>query len=299
MFRKDAADGFCMALADSVPGVSGGTVAFILGFYDQFIDSVHDVVFEKGRKRLEGLKYLIRLMCGWAVGMGLAVLVLNALFEQHIHFISSMFIGFLIGAIPVVILEEQRALKKWKKGIPFLIAGAALVIAITWLNVQHASAPMDLSVFSPGLAVNLFFIGMAAISAMFLPGISGSTILLIFGAYMPIMNALKDLLHGNEACLPAILIFIAGIIAGASSVVKLIQRGLAFYRPQMICFILGMMAGSFYAVAMGPVTLSVPAAPLNISSFSWYACLIGVALIALMEMTKSGRIQKIASGLHA
>ncbi|MCI2154352.1 MAG: DUF368 domain-containing protein [Solobacterium sp.] len=299
MFRKDAADGFCMALADSVPGVSGGTVAFILGFYDQFIDSVHDVVFGKGRERLDGLKYLIRLMCGWAVGMGLAVLILNALFEQHIHFISSMFVGFLLGAIPVVIMEEKRAMKKWRRGIPFLIAGAVLVTAITWLNVQDVSHAMDLSAFSAGLALKLFFVGMAAISAMFLPGISGSTILLIFGAYMPIMNALKDLMHGNAACLPAILVFIVGIIAGASSVVKLIQRGLTYDRPQMIYFILGMMAASLYAVVMGPATLSVPAAPLDLSNFSWYACLIGVALIALMEMTKSGRIQKITAGIHA
>ncbi len=212
----------------------------------------------------------VGVFCGWAVGMGLAVLVLNALFEQHIHFISSMFIGFLIVAIPVVILEEQRTLRKWKKGIPFFFAGAVLVIAITWLNVQHGSAAMDLSVFSGGLAVKLFFIGVAAISAMFLPGISGSMILLIFVAYMPIMNALKDLMHGNEACLPAILIFI-----------------------------LGMMTASLYAVAMGPVTLSVPAAPHGLSNFSWFACLIGAALIALMEMAKSGRLPKIAADMHA
>ncbi|MGI5888790.1 MAG: DUF368 domain-containing protein [Oscillospiraceae bacterium] len=288
----DTIDGFCMALADSVPGVSGGTVAFIMGFYDSFIGSIDKLVYGKKRERLDGLKYLLRLGIGWIIGMCLAVLALNALFEQHIHFVSSLFIGFIVGALPVVCIEEKDSVKQWKKGLLFLVLGILLVVGITYLNTRSSTATMDLSKFTFGLAVKLFLIGMVSISAMFLPGISGSTMLLIFGAYMPIMSALKELMHLNFSSLPAILVFILGLIAGAVSVVKLIQIGLSKYRPQMIYFIIGMMAGSLYAVVMGPTTLDVPQAPLSLSNFSIIACIIGVALILAMQAAKKHKAKK-------
>ena len=275
-----------MALADSVPGVSGGTVAFILGFYDHFIGSINALVFGKKEEKLKGLKYLLKLGIGWVIGMGLAVVVLNALFEQHIHFISSLFIGFIIGALPVVCMDEAKTLKNWKKGILFLAIGILLVVGITILNTNASASAMNLAAFTPGLAIRLFLIGMVAISAMFLPGISGSTILLIFGAYMPIMNALKELMQMNFATLPAVIIFGLGILAGAASVVKLIQAGLSHYRTQMIYFILGMMIGSLYAVVMGPTTLDVPQAPLSLSNFSLIACIIGAVLVLGMQAVK-------------
>lgn len=289
---KEAADGFCMALADSVPGVSGGTVAFILGFYDRFIGSINDLVFGSRQKKETGVKYLLKLGIGWIVGMALAVLVLNTLFEQNIHFISSLFIGFIVGALPVVCMDEISSVRAWRKGLPFLLAGAALVVAVTFLNTRGTAAALDLSAFTPGLALKLFLIGMVAISAMFLPGISGSTMLLIFGAYLPIMEALKELMHFHFTVLPAILVFILGILAGAAGVVRLIQAGLAHYRAQMIYFILGMMAASVYAIVMGPTTLDVPASPLGFSNFSIPACLIGAGLVLGMEAVKNHRASK-------
>lgn len=283
---REAINGFCMALADSVPGVSGGTVAFIMGFYDRFIGSIHQLVFGGKKEKLDGLRYLLKLGIGWLLGMGIAVLALNALFEQHIHFVSSLFIGFIIGAIPVVCIDEAESVRQWKKGLVFLLFGIVLVAGITVLNTRVASASMVLSVFTPVLAIKLFLIGMVAVSAMFLPGISGSTMLLIFGAYMPIMSALKELMQLQFACLPAVLVFVLGIIAGAASVVKLIQAGLSRYRVQMIYFILGMMAGSLYVIVMGPTTLDVPQAPLSLSNFSIIACLIGAVLVLGMQAAK-------------
>ena len=89
-----------MALADSVPGVSGGTVAFILGFYDEFINSISLLIKGKKDERKKAFFFLLRVGIGWAVGMGLAVFVLTAVFEKHIYLISSLFIGFILAAIP-------------------------------------------------------------------------------------------------------------------------------------------------------------------------------------------------------
>lgn len=94
---KEGINGFCMALADSVPGVSGGTVAFIMGFYDRFIGSVHNFAFGKMKEKKSALGYLAKLGIGWTAGMVLAVLALSALFEGRIYIVSSLFIGFIAG----------------------------------------------------------------------------------------------------------------------------------------------------------------------------------------------------------
>lgn len=86
-------NGFCMALADSVPGVSGGTIALILGFYDKFIGSINQVFYGKKEEKKEGLIYLIKLLLGWALGMILAVLVLTKFFETNIYAVSSLFLA--------------------------------------------------------------------------------------------------------------------------------------------------------------------------------------------------------------
>ena len=84
---KEGINGFCMALADSVPGVSGGTVAFIMGFYDRFIGSVHNFAFGKMKEKKSALGYLAKL----------GMLALSALFEGRIYIVSSLFIGFIAG----------------------------------------------------------------------------------------------------------------------------------------------------------------------------------------------------------
>ena len=81
---KEGISGFCMALADSVPGVSGGTIAFIMGFYDQFIGSINDLVFGEMKDKKAALKYLIKLAAGWLLGMGIASVILSSMFESHI-----------------------------------------------------------------------------------------------------------------------------------------------------------------------------------------------------------------------
>lgn len=97
-----------MALADSVPGVSGGTIAFLMGFYDNFIGSLNALISGSKQERIQAVKYLIKLGIGWAIGFCSSVLVLANVFESHIYWISSLFIGFIIFAIPVVIYEEKR-----------------------------------------------------------------------------------------------------------------------------------------------------------------------------------------------
>ncbi len=283
---KEAVNGFCMALADSVPGVSGGTVAFIMGFYDQFIGSIHDMAFGSIQEKKAALRYLVKLGIGWIIGMGLAVVILSSLFESHIYVVSSLFIGFILGAIPLIVLEEKDNLREVGKGIVFCLIGIAIVAGITWLNGRTGSAAMDLSQFSGAMGLKLFVIGMIAISAMFLPGISGSTLLLIFGAYIPVITAVKGILSLKFAYLPALIFFGCGVLTGAVTVVKVIKVCLEKFRLQTVYLILGMMIGSFYAIVMGPTTLSIPQHALHMTDFNVIAALVGAGLVVGMQNVK-------------
>lgn len=279
-------NGFCMALADSVPGVSGGTVAFIMGFYDQFIGSIHDLAFGKMEEKKRALRFIVKLGIGWGIGMIAAVLVLSTLFESHIYLVSSVFIGFIAGAIPLVILEEKESAREVGKGFLFLVLGIVLVAGIAWLNGQTTTGTFDMSELTLASGVKLFFIGMIAISAMFLPGISGSTLLLIFGAYIPVIMAIRSFLALNFSVVPSLVVFGLGVIAGALSVVKIIKVALDKFRPQTIYMILGMMIGSFYAIVLGPTTLQEPQAALSFGTFNWIAAIIGIVLVLGMQKIK-------------
>lgn len=283
MFRQ-MVNGFCMALADSVPGVSGGTIAFIMGFYDQFIGSIHNIVFGNKQEKGEALRYLLKLGVGWIVGMVSAILVLTSIFESHIYVVSSLFIGFIICAIPVIMKEERESLVGHHKSSIFLFLGILLVVMITYLNSFVAKGGMDLATLSVGKGIYLFVAGMVAISAMFLPGISGSTLLLIFGLYVPVLTAVKEVLHLQFAYIPALCIFALGIVIGAMTVVKGIKVCLDKFRSQTVFAILGMMIGSIYAIVMGPTTLDIPQPAMSFDTFHFIACIVGGVLIVVLQM---------------
>ena len=127
---------------------------------------------------------------------------------------------------------------------------------------------------------------MLAISAMVLPGISGSTLLLIFGLYVPIISAIKAVMGFDLSYVPILCVFALGIIAGIVTVVRVIKWALDKHRPIMIFLIIGMMLGSFYAIIMGPQTLSTPKPPLSMDSFHILWFLIGGAVIFGLQFMK-------------
>lgn len=276
-----------MSLADSVPGVSGGTVAFLLGFYDQFIDSIDDLLVGDLEKKKKALVFLIKLGIGWVTGFISAVLVLTQVFETHIYAISSLFIGFIIFAIPIVVKEEKEALSSNKKYIFFVVIGVVIVSLITYMNtVVSEGSGISLNHLTLGTGIYVFLAGIVAVSAMVLPGISGSTLLLIMGLYLPIITAIKDILHLDLQAFPTVFVFGCGVLAGAFGVVKLIRRALERFRAQTIYLIIGLMLGSIYAVIMGPTTLDVPQAAMGIGEFSILFFIIGGAVILGMQKLK-------------
>lgn len=288
-------NGICMALADSVPGVSGGTIAFILGFYDRFIGSINDLIYEKGAKRKEAFVFLAKLGIGWVTGMIAAVLVLSSIFTSHIYTVSSLFMGFIIASIPLVLNQEKDAFKGHIGNSIFAVIGAVIVCAITFLNNSSFMSGVSLKSLSIPIAIYIFVVGMVAISAMFLPGISGSTLLLIFGLYVPVISGIKEFLHLNLAVVPGLCIFGFGVIAGALSVVKGIKTCLDRFRSQTMYAILGLMLGSLYAIVMGPTTLDKPLKPMSLGSFDYIAFVVGIVLVALLQFIGKKKEEKVVT----
>ena len=278
--------GFCMALADSVPGVSGGTVAFILGFYDKFIGSLSHLVNGSKEERKEAVFFLAKLMLGWIIGFCLSVLVLGKIFETHIYELSSLFMGLSVFALPIVIQEEKEVLKEKYQNVFFAFIGIGVVVLITYLNSRGTEAgAVDIAHLSFGTAIYIFLVAMVAISAMVLPGISGSTLLLIFGLYVPIISAIKEFLHFNFKYFWALVIFGLGIIAGILTVIKLVRAGLERHRSMMVYLILGLMLGALYAIAMGPTTLDVPQPAMTVKTFHpLFFLLGGLVLFGLQKL---------------
>jgi len=278
-------NGFCMALADSVPGVSGGTVAFILGFYDNFINSLDDIFRGNWEAKKKAFIYLIKIGIGWAVGFLLAAIVLSNLFNTKIYEMSSLFLGFIIFAIPLIIKEERESFKGKYINIIFTVLGIALVVGIAVLS-SFAGFDINFQNLNVGTYIYIFVVAMVAISAMILPGISGSTILLIFGIYIPIMNSIKTFLHFDFSVLPILITFGLGILVGVMLFARIARKCLEKHRSQTVYAILGLMLGSIYSIIIGPTTLDEPKAIMDFITFSPIFFIIGGAVIIGLEMIK-------------
>ena len=181
--------GMAMGAADVVPGVSGGTIAFISGIYEELLNSISSFNlsllsvlkkegFNKVWKMVNG-PFLLALLLGISISILSFAKLIETLLEKHPIVIWSFFFGLVLASIIYI----GKQITNWTKlGVLFLILGALLAFYITTLN------PMILVNSSPWF---LFFAGMIAICAMILPGISGSFILVLLGAYKPVLNAIN------------------------------------------------------------------------------------------------------------
>lgn len=284
--------GFAMSIADSVPGVSGGTIAFILGFYDKFIDALH-YFFEKGSgKRRRAFKYLANLGVGWGFGLLLSIFFLSNLFQEKIFLMSSIFLGLTLASIPFVIKDELEIIRENKKDFYYILIGIFVVIMLVLFRENKLIRDFDLNNPNIWELIYLFFSGAVAISAMVLPGISGSSILLIAGVYIPVVEALGEIIRFNFDKIFSIMILALGVIFGIFISINMIRDKMRHHRSKMLYLIIGMIIGSLYAIIMGPTTLNSFTEPLNISNFSFVGFLGGIMILFGLEVIKNLTMKK-------
>ncbi|WP_142783444.1 DUF368 domain-containing protein [Changchengzhania lutea] len=231
--------GLAMGAADAVPGVSGGTIAFISGIYEELISTISNVDislfktllkdgFKAFWKQLNG-NFLFALLTGIIVSFVSFMRLAKYLLEYHPLLIWSFFFGLIIASIYFV----GKQIKKWTiTTVIFLIIGAAIAFYISTLPVLSTNS-------SPFF---LFFAGAIAICAMILPGISGSFILIILGAY----KALSDALHDFD--IQKLLIFIGGAIIGLLSFSRILKWLFKNYHDLTLALLTGFIFGSLNKV---------------------------------------------------
>ena len=229
-----AIKGFAMGAADVVPGVSGGTIAFITGIYDELLDSINAVVpnlklLFKGRVKsfFEAINgpFLISLF----IGIGTAIFTLAKLFtfllEHYPVQVWSFFFGLVVGSVLYV------GSKVGKLNLLTIVALLVGTFLSYWLTIIPPSANVDSTWF-------LFISGAIAIMAMILPGISGSFILLLLGAYSTVLSAVKDL------DIMKLGVFLLGCTLGILSFSKVLKWTLNNYRKPTLALLTGFLVGS-------------------------------------------------------
>ena len=228
-----------MGAADVIPGVSGGTIAFISGIYEELLNSIRAVNFDSLRRLFKyGIKdfwksingnFLVSLL----VGIAISILSLSRgilfLLDNYPILVWSFFFGLILASALVV----AESINKWN--YPVLVSafiGTAIAYIITLISPAE----------TPVAGWFIFLSGAVAICAMILPGISGSFILLLMGKYTFILSALKDL------NIPVIAIFSAGCISGLLGFSHLLSWMFLKYRDITISLLAGFMLGSLNKV---------------------------------------------------
>lgn len=276
--------GLLMAMADSVPGVSGGTIAFILGVYDELIANIYNL--KDKTKRSESFKFITKLGIGWVIGFVSAIMLISGLVENHAYIISSTFLGFIIASIPLTIKEEKSSLQGKYQYLIFTLLGILIVSLISYFGQALATGSGGLTP-SIGSYIYVFFVGSIAICSMLLPGISGSTILVIFGIYFSIITYVKEFLTLNFTNTPFLIALALGILFGALAFINVINYLFSNYRAQTIYMIEGLMIGSLYPIILGPTTITTHNYhALSFDTFSILGFIIGIVIISSLAIVK-------------
>ncbi len=235
-----------MGAADVIPGVSGGTIAFIAGIYERLINALSSVDlsliqllrkegFLAVWKKVDGLFLLILLS-----GIGSSILSLAKLVTYLLEFhpipLWSFFLGLIVAS--VVVVQRQMKQVKWIHLFPFIVGIAFAWWITTLVPAQTTNAHWF-----------VFLSGAIAICAMILPGISGSFILVILGKYQYILQSL------HELRIDVILVFMAGCLVGLLSFVRLVKWLFSRHHDLSIAVLGGFMVGSLNKVWPWKITL--------------------------------------------
>ncbi|WP_025743012.1 DUF368 domain-containing protein [Aquimarina pacifica] len=241
--------GLAMGAADVVPGVSGGTIAFISGIYEELIETINtlDLNFFSVWKN-EGFlaswkKYNLSFLAALFLGIAISILSLSKLIKWLLHNEALLLWSFFFGLVLASILFIGKQITSWK---PKIILGVLVAVVISYaITIAEPFASPDSNWY-------LLFCGFIAIIAMILPGVSGSFILLILGAYQSFINILNQLLEGVLQmdfdilwkAIYKIIIIAIGAIAGLKLFSKVLNWMFKNHKNMTLAVLTGFMIGS-------------------------------------------------------
>jgi len=230
-----------MGIAEAIPGVSGGTIAFITGIYERLLAAIGGILGPEviGTWRREGFAaawkaadggFVLQLGIGMVTGLGIAVVAITELLAMYPPVVWAFFFGLIIASAVYI----GRQITNWNvMAIALLIIGTVLAF---WLTTINPMAGSD----NPLL---VFLAGAIAISALILPGISGSFILLLLGMYTVIFTAVRNIAEGSGALI-TIGVFALGCLVGLAVFSRVITYTFKTFPNQTMALLTGFMLGS-------------------------------------------------------
>lgn len=243
--------GLVFGLANVIPGVSGGTMAVVFGIYERLINLIAN--FRTQWKK--DLGFIIPL----GLGAGIAILAFGKVMDWVLTYYpalaNSFFVGVIAGSLPMLVKKTwQNASGEWKFSAANILPMLVTLAVMLWMtfSTQSDAAAKEIT-FSLGSALMMVLYGAIATACMIIPGISGSFVMVMMGAYGAVINAVATL------NLPLLLPFGVGALIGLFGCAKLIRFLLSKYEMPTYSAILGFVIGSIPAVFPGWSAIGVGA----------------------------------------
>lgn len=249
--------GTALGIAEIIPGVSGSTVALLMGIYDDFINLLYQgtellkitalfIIRKKTWKDVTRQIGKIPWAFGLVLGIGMVSAVVglsNVIIRLLVDYPAHLF-AFLFGlTVPTMIVVWQQI--KERNGKVFLIATLTAAVFLSIFMISGAA----LKTTNPH-PLHLFLGGMVGVSTMVLPGVSGSFMLLVLGLYNFAVGLISDLSQGNitDQALTQLFILLAGMATGFLTTVRVLKLAFEKARDQVMSFILGLLVASWYVL---------------------------------------------------
>lgn len=241
-FLKNFLKGVAISISQIVPGVSGGTIAMILGIYDKLLHAVNNIIKDFKNQ----YKILMQVGIGAVVGIFLFSNVVKTLFDNFPIPVGYLFIGVILGGAPLMF--RKATVKGFKRSsFLYLVAGIIIVLMMGTPNNDASAIITSLSI---GNFLWLFIGGVVVAIALILPGISGSFMLYVLGLYNTVITAVVQM------NIPVLIPIAIGGIVGTLATAKIIEILLLKYPQQTYILIFGFILGSVFSVFPGVDGLS-------------------------------------------
>ena len=248
---KNFLKGMVMGLANIIPGVSGGTLAVSMGIYDKLIHCLTHLF----REFKESIRFVLPIILGMIVALAGLSFVITPAFEYFPLQTNGLFIGLIVGGLPLMFRKVKGSRIRIGHGIVFLIF-FAIVIGMAMLGDTEGKAA-DLS-FGLVNVLKLFGVGVIASATMVIPGVSGSMMLLVMGYYNPIVATIKEfveaLVHFNMQeilrCCGIMIPMGIGVIVGIFAIAKVIEIIFEKFPVYAYYAIIGLILASPIAILM-------------------------------------------------
>ena len=271
--------GISVGIANVIPGVSGGTMMVLMGIFDGVMDAISGLLKKDNPRRKEQIIFMIQVGIGVVIGLVGFAKILEFLFQAYPTQTMYWFIGLVGASIPVFIKKELKGLSMKPA---FLLIGMAIIFALELFNpdtsVEVSPAFPHVTVI---LCIKMIFVGIIGGFSMFLPGVSGSMVLLILGQYYLFKSYLANVTSFDLQVLIPLGFMAVGILLGILLSAKLLSYALNNKKEQTLSFLLGLIISSTIVLFVN--TLSAPFdIPLVIGCV--FAALLGVVIVGLMDV---------------